>query len=54
MRRDNRFELRLSDRELEMLREIAESIGVSQADVLRNALRMIHASIRPTPPPKKG
>jgi hypothetical protein len=39
MSREHRFELRLSDQELEWLKELSLALGVSQADALRLALR---------------
>jgi DNA-binding MarR family transcriptional regulator len=52
--RQNQFKIMLSDEELRMVKELAEQIGVSGSDVVRQLIRREHAatigeSSRPKP-----
>jgi hypothetical protein len=42
--RNLRLEIRIAPSEAEMLRELAEAEGLSQADVLRQCIRSRHAA----------
>jgi len=42
--RTERIEIRVAASELEMLRELAEAEGLSQADILRQCIRQRHAA----------
>jgi hypothetical protein len=42
--RTERLEIRISQTELEMLRQLAEAEGLSQADILRQCIRQRHTA----------
>jgi hypothetical protein len=52
--RTERFDVRVTPRESEMLREIAEYQGLSQSDTLRQLIREKHAALFGPPKPKKA
>lgn len=64
--REKLFNVRMSEPELEMLREVAEGMGLSQSDAVRQLVRQAHRDLgadsprgrtapkrSPTPTPKK-
>jgi predicted DNA binding CopG/RHH family protein len=54
LQRDKKLTVMMSDRELVMIRELAEHEGLSVSDWLRQALRRAHAEAFGAPKPKRS
>ncbi|HEX9621805.1 MAG TPA: ribbon-helix-helix protein, CopG family [Polyangiaceae bacterium] len=51
--REKMLNVRMADSELRMIRELAESLGLSQSDAIRQLVRRAHAETFGPPKPRR-
>lgn len=51
--RERVLNVRMTDAEMAMVRDLAESMGLSQSDVVRQVIRKAHAELASGPPRRR-